>query len=226
MRPKLVLRSIAVVAAVATTACARAPLAAPPPEPEPTVIDAPLETVARAMREELTLRHIAFDLTDTSSTRLVSAPMRLEFAPEVGLVNCGPTKTGYGYAYYRVALDADGERTRIVPRLTFNRRSLGGPLGEIPPDESEVLRCPSRQVWEADFAHAVKRRAEGHPLTIAVYIDPAAKPYTALVGGGRYYANVPSCGVVSTDARVVRLYFATEDEARRQGLVRSSVKGC
>ena len=224
MRPTVVLRSLALVTAVA--ACVRAPIAAPPPAPEPTAIDAPIEAVARAMREELTLRHIDFDLTDTSSTGLVSAPMRMDFAPEVGLVNCGPTKSGYGYAYYRVALAGDGGKTQLVPRLTFNRRSLGGPIGEIPPEESEVLRCPSRQVWESDFAYAVKRRAEGHPLTIALYIDPAAKPYTALVGGGRYYANVPSCGVVSTDAPVVRLYFATEDEARRHGLVRSSTKGC
>ena len=223
MRPLFVLRSLALVAAVA--ACARPP-AAKAPGPEPAVIDAPIEVVARAMREELTLRHIDFDLTDTSSTGLVSAPMRMEFAPEVGLVNCGPTRSGYGYAYYRVALAADGGQTRLVPRLTFNRRSLGGPIGEIPPEDSEVLRCASRQVWESDFAYAVKRRAEGHPLTIALYIDPAAKPYTALVGGGRYYANVPSCGVVSTDAPVVRLYFATEDEARRHGLVRSSTRGC
>lgn len=225
MRPKFVRRSIA-VAVVAITACARPPMAAPPPAPEPAVIDAPIEAVAHAIREELTLRHIDFDLTDTSSVSLVSAPMRMDYSPDVGLVNCGPVRSGHGYAYYRVSLATDGKQTRLVPRLTFNRRSLGGPLGEIPPEDSEVLACPSRQVWEADFAYAVKARAEGHPLTIAIWIDPAAKPYTALVGGGRYYANVPSCGVVTTDAPVVRLYFATESEARRHGLVRSSAKGC
>lgn len=225
MRPRFVLRSFALALAASVTACARPPIAAPP-APEPTAIDAPLDVVARAMREELTLRHIDFDLTDTSSTGIVSAPMRMEYAPDVGLVNCGPVRSGYGYAYYRVALASDGRQTRLVPRLTFNRRSLGGPLGEIPPEDTEVLRCPSRQVWESDFAYAVKARAEGHPRTIAIYIDPVAKPYTALVGGGRYYANVPSCGVVSTDAPVVRLYFATEEEARKQGLVRSTVKGC
>ena len=224
MRPNLVLGSIVLV--VAATACVPAPIAAPP-APEPTAIDAPIDAVARAMREELTLRHIAFDLTDTSSTGLVSAPMRMDFAPDVGLVNCGPTKKGYGFAYYRVALDSDGEQTRIVPRLTFKRRSLGGPIGEIPPEETEVLRCPSRQVWESDFAYAVKRRAEGHPLTIAVYIDPAAKPYTALVDkGNQYYANVASCKVVDQEPTAVRLYVATEDEARRLGLVRSRATGC
>lgn len=196
------------------------------PEPEPAVIDAPIEAVARAIREEMTLRHIDYDLTDTSSAGLVSAPMRMDYAPDVGLVNCGPTRSGYGYAYYRVALDSDGKQTRLVPRLTFNRRSLGGPLGEVPPEGTAVLRCPSRQVWEADFAYAVKRRAEGHPLTTAVWIQPEAKPYTALVGGARYYANVPSCGVVSVDAPVVRLYFATEEEARRFGLVRARARGC
>ena len=225
MRPNAVLRCLALVIAATTTACTRFPVAEPP-APEPAVIEAPIDAVARAMREELVLRHIEYDLTDTSSAGLVSAPMRMDYAPEVGLVNCGPTRSGYGYAYYRVALEADGKQTRLVPRLTFNRRSLGGPLSEIPPEETEVLRCPSRQVWEADFAYAVKRRAEGHPLTIAIWVDPAAKPYTAMVGSARYYANVPSCGVVSTDAPVVRLYFATEDEARRQGLVRSSAKGC
>lgn len=225
MRPNVVARSLALVAVTVTTACARPPVARPP-APEPAVIDAPIDAVARAMREEMTLRHIDYDLTDTSNAGMVSAPMRMDFAPDVGLVNCGPTKTGYGYAYYRVALEADGKQTRIVPRLTFNRRSLGSPLGEIPPEETEVLRCQSRQVWEADFAYAVKRRAEGHPLTIAIWVQPEAKPYTAMVGSGRYYANVPSCGVVSTDAPVVRLYFATEEEARRQGLVRSRARGC
>ena len=225
MRPNVVLRSLALVAVTVTTACAR-PSVARLPAPEPAVIDAPIEAVARAMREEMTLRHIDYDLTDTSTASLVSAPMRMDYAPDVGLVNCGPTKSGYGYAYYRVALDSDGKRTRIAPRLTFNRRSLGGPVGEVPPEGTEVLRCPSREVWEADFAYAVKRRAEGHPLTIAIWIDPAAKPYTALVGSGRYYANVPSCGVVSTDAPVVRLYFGNEDEARRAGLTRSRAKGC
>jgi hypothetical protein len=223
MRPKFVRRLVALV--VLATACTRPPMAVPP-APEPAVIDAPIAAVALAIREELTLRHIDFDLTDTSSVSLVSAPMRMEYAPDVGLVNCGPTRAGHGYAYYRVSLAAAGQQTRLAPRLTFNRRSLGGPIGEIPPEDSEVLGCPSRQVWEADFAYAVKARAEGHPLTIALWIDPAAKPYTALVGGGRYYANVPSCGVVSTDARVVRLYFGTESEARGHGLVRSSAKGC
>ena len=226
MRPKLVLRSIALVAAT-VTACAAPPLPAPLPAPAPAVIDAPIADVARAIREELTLRHIAFDLTDTSSLALVSTPMRMEYAPDVGLVNCGPTRTGYGYAYYRVALTGDGTQTRLAPRLTFNRRSLGGPLGEIPPEDSEVLGCPSRQVWEADFAYAVKARAEGHPLTIAVWIDPAAKPYTALVDrGNHYFANVASCKVVDQEPTAVRLYFATEDEARRFGLVRSREKGC
>ena len=225
MRPNVVLRSLALAVAAVTTACAHPPVAEPP-APEPAVVDAPIEAVARAMREEMTLRHIDYDLTDTAIAGLVSTPMRMEYAPDVGLVNCGPTKSGYGYAYYRVELEADGQRTRVVPRLTFNRRSLGGPLGEVPPEGTEVLRCQSRQVWESDFAYAVKRRAEGHPLTIAIWIDPVAKPYTALVGTNRYYANVPSCGVVSTDAPVVRLYFANEEEARRQGLVRSRAKGC
>lgn len=226
MRPHVVLRSLAlVVAATGTIACVRTPVAEPP-APEPAVIDAPIDAVARAMREEMTLRHIDYDLTDTTVAGLVSAPMRMEYAPEVGLVNCGPTKSGYGYAYYRVGLESDGKQTRLAPRLTFHRRSLGGPLGEVPPEGSEVLACPSREVWEADFAYAVKRRAEGHPLTTAIWIEPEAKPYTALVGSGRYYANVPTCGVVSTDAPVVRLYFANEDEARRRGLVRSRARGC
>ena len=210
---------------VLLAACVRTPLVESP-APEPATIDAPLDVVARAAREELILRHIAFDLADTSSVALVSAPMRMDFQPDEGLVDCG-ARTGHGYAYYRASLTPDGQRTRLAPKLVFSRRSLGGPLGEVPPEEAELGRCPSRQVWESDFAFAVKARAEGHPLTIGVYIDPAAKPYTAAVDvSAHYYANASSCHAIEKLETGVRLYFANEDEARRQGLRRSPEKGC
>jgi hypothetical protein len=197
------------------------------PAPLPVVVDAPIEAVARAVREELIVRRVDFDLTDTSSVAFTSAPMPLEFGNDASAVACPAGGTGRGYAVYHVDLAAKGESTVVTPWLNYNREGLGGPIGVVPPEETALGRCPSTRVWEADFAFAVKARAEGRPLSFAIYMDPAAKPFTAASEGpAHFYANVSTCRPAAQVPELERRYFASESEALAAGLRRSPVKGC
>jgi hypothetical protein len=198
-----------------------------PPVPEPVAVDAPLEIVASAVREEFTMRKVDFDARMRASTDIASDLVRMEFGPDVSVVTCGASIRGHGYAKYAVHLASDGQRTLVAPQFTFRRQSLGGPLGLAPADEGEIGRCASLRTWEVDFARAVKARAEGRPLTIAVYTDTTLKPYIAAHDGGSdYYVNASTCRPLRRLPGMQRRYFASESEAIRVGLRRSSDKGC
>lgn len=197
-----------------------------PPVPEPVAVDAPIELVASAVREEFMMRKLAFDARERNTDAIASDLMRMEYGPELTVATCGANRSGHGYARYAVRLSSDGQRTLVSPELSFQRQSLGGPLGLIPPDADQLGRCASLRTWETDFAQAVKARAEGRPLTIAVFADTTMKPYIAPLEGGRdYYVNASSCRPLRK-LPAMRRYFASESEAMRSGLRRSSAKGC
>jgi hypothetical protein len=214
------------VPAVLLAACARGQRVTTPP-PSPVVVDAPIEAVARAVREELLVRRVDFDLTDTSSVAFKSAPMPMDYGEGESAVACRSGGSGRGYAVYHVRLAAQGDRTVVTPWLSYNRESLGGPIGVIPPEGTALGRCPSTRVWESDFGFAVKARAEGRPLAFAIYMDPAAMPFTSASDEKlHYYANVSSCRPAARVPELERRYFASESEALAAGLRRSPVKGC
>ena len=213
---------LVLVPAVTLTACLR-PLPAPPVATS-TTVDAPIDVVARAAREELLHRRIAFDLADTSSVSITSEPMPLEYGRSTSAVSCRPG-TGPGHAVYHVSLTREGTRTIVTPHLAYNKQSLGGPQGHVTPEGSVLGRCPSTRVWEAEYAFAVKERAEGRPLSFATYMDTTAKPFLA-ANDGRFYANIASCREIAKLPAEERRYIATETEALAAGLRRSSVRGC
>ena len=153
--------------------------------------------------------------------------MPMDFGESISAVACRGGGRGRGYAVYRVRLAAQGDRTVVTPSLSFNRESLGGPIGVVPPEGTALGRCPSTRVWESDFAFAVKARAEGRPLSFAIYMDPAAMPFTAASDGPlHFYANVSTCRPAARVPELERRYFASESEALAAGLRRSPVKGC